>query len=299
MQQIDTRRLIERFYESYQDDLLYSLRRESSLRESRPSDLVPSELQSVRGMLGTGGKVGYIIATCSPVTHAHIELAKQAIDSLRLDLVFFVIWPFHFIPGFHSKPLDGWAKEQRHLDWEHRVAILEHALQEMADTRIRVLGMSRQWYIESQRNFSADDRNSYFWTGTWYVVRKLQWHLRQVVNGDLEFYFVCGADQFNPNIYAFLFDQGTEKVWLDYSITQHLTLHHIYAVPRDGSGGDIERFKVPPGIKAKVIIGAPLQCHSLSATQIRLNQMPPGKGLEDFCPQGAARYIREQHFWGY
>ncbi len=42
-------------------------------------------------------RIGYIVATCSPGTRAHIELAQQAAYRLKLDTVLFIIWPFNYI----------------------------------------------------------------------------------------------------------------------------------------------------------------------------------------------------------
>src|SRR5947207_1034400 len=62
-------------------------------------------------------RIGYIVATCSPVTRGHLGLARQAADSMGLDAVYFLPWPFFYIPGFHGHPLDRWVAEKEHLPW--------------------------------------------------------------------------------------------------------------------------------------------------------------------------------------
>jgi len=119
-------------------------------------------------------KVGYIVATCSPVTKAHIELANLAIKNLKLNLLYFIIWPFYYIPGFHSENMLSWIKEQKHYDWDIRISLLEKALKDNNNPKIKILYEAKSWYIESNKYFDLKISNSYFWTGSWFVIRKLQ-----------------------------------------------------------------------------------------------------------------------------
>ena len=119
-------------------------------------------------------KVGYIVATCSPATKAHIELANKAIKDLNLDVLYFIIWPFHYIEGFHSSNMLQWIKKQKHYDWDIRVTLLEKAIINSNNKKIKILYETKDWYVESEKEFNNNDMYSYFWTGSWYVVRKLQ-----------------------------------------------------------------------------------------------------------------------------
>jgi len=240
-------------------------------------------------------RVGYIVATCSPVTRAHFELAEQAIRDLNLDHLFFIIWPFHYIPGFHAKPLDTWVADQQHLPWEERVDLLTRGVD---NPRIRVLTESADWYRESAVNFDEHQPLNAFWTGTWYVIRKLQWQLCVLAGDGIEFYFVCGADQFNPNIKQFIEAGGVEKVWKDYSIVQQLMLHHVYCVQRGADVAPLEEFMPPFGSLHEVVIGAPVPHTTISATQIRFGQLD-GLRLEDCVVPAVAVRIRECGWWGY
>ena len=49
---------------------------------------------------------------------------------------------------------------------------------------------TKQWYEESQANYMENNPLSAFWTGTWYVIRKLQWAFEQGSNDKQEFFFV-------------------------------------------------------------------------------------------------------------
>jgi len=129
-------------------------------------------------------KVGYIVATASPATKAHIELANKAINDLDLDVLYFIIWPFHFIPGFHSNNMIPWVKEQKHYPWEIRVSLLQKAIKDFGNNRICILEESKEWYIESEKCFKINDSSSYFWTGSWYVIRKLQAMIENIMGGE-------------------------------------------------------------------------------------------------------------------
>lgn len=245
------------------------------------------------------GKVGYVVATASPVTRAHIALARTAADDMKLDRVVFLLWPFHYIPGFHAAPLDAWVAEQRHLPWEERYALLDTAIRETGDPRLAVLQRSKAWYIESESIYDAVEPLSAFWTGTWYVLRKLQWALTR--DRDRRFCFVCGVDQFNPNVETLLFSEGTEQVWRDYSVAQHLAIHDVYAVPRDmlDSEKDIEEFSEPFGCDHAVVIGRRLEESRFAASRVRFGKLEPGMKLEDYVHPGVAAAIRTRGWWGH
>jgi nicotinic acid mononucleotide adenylyltransferase len=278
----------------------YRYRNEPLLEEYVSGDWdLPQSLKDAHYRKADKIRVGYIVATCSPATRAHVELAEQAIRDLGLTHVFFVIWPFHYIAGFHAAPLNAWIEREKHIDEEHRENILRLSLEE-AGTPASVFGEAAALYRASSENFSASDRDSFFWTGTWFVLRVLQ---RQVIASmgiapsDISFYFICGEDQFNPNIQSAVDNGATEKVWKDYSIAQHLAIHNVYAVPRGGLHDTIEHFETHDSrLDHKVMIGAQLTNSSMSATKIRLGLADP---LESFCYPRAAAYIRQNRFWGY
>jgi len=255
---------------------------------------------------GTNGKfkIGYIVTTCSPATHAHIELAKYAIEKLDLTHVFYLVWPFQYIPGFHAKDVSEWASEETHLNHSQREKILALSIAD-AGIPASVFADTADLYKLSAKNYKPDDKHSYFWTGTWYVIRCLQAQLMSTLNtgkDSFEFHFICGEDQFNPNIQAFVQEHLTdgdlvEKVWKDYSITQELALHNVFGVPRNTKDTTIEHFEFNHcKYENKVTIGDPLKCQDISATQIRRGQAVP---LEDYCTSSAAKYIRDHGFWGY
>lgn len=237
--------------------------------------------------------IGYIVTTCSPVTNAHIELATHASNKLDLDALIFILWPFEYIEGFHSENMLEWVANEKHPPWETRVSILAAALDEIADSRFFILDMAKEWYIESKRMFNPLDSRSYYWTGSWYIIRRLQQQL-----GELSYFFVCGADQFNPNIDSLTSVGGVEKVWKDYSISQQLAIHNVFAVPRSEDGRDIQYFSSPSFYKNQVIISDPLLHCTLSATCIRTKEID-SEELERFCPSGAVSYIRDNQIWGY
>ena len=244
-------------------------------------------------------RIGYIIATCSPATRAHVELAEQAIRELGLTHVFFIVWPCHFIAGFPNTPRDAWVEREQHIDVEHRKAILRLSLLE-AGIAASVYEETETLYRASSENFAGSDRDSYFWTGTWFVLRVLQ---RQVIASlgippsHVSFYFICGEDQFNPNIRSAVDSGATEKVWKDHSIAQHLAIHNVYAVPRGGPDNTMEHFETSdPRFGHQVVIGHRLAHSTISATKIRRGSAEP---LEAYCFPQAALYIREQKFWGY
>lgn len=250
-----------------------------------------------RVQTGQVRRVGYLVGTCSPVTKGHIGLVQQACDEMGLDLAYFVLWPFHYIKGFHSGPLDNWVTDQRHVEWEARMEILDAALSSEGDPRLRALQDSARLYAASERNYDPLEDSSSFWTGTWFVLRALQKALQAEAPVPIEFTFICGADQFNPNVKATFAGDGVEKVWKDYAMGYQLALHSLYAVPRSEDGSDLIPFAVPSGYRNRVVQGAPLDHSTLSATKIRFHNLDVG--LEQVCPVGAARQIKLSGHWGY
>lgn len=253
----------------------------------------------LRGMCGrTGPRIGYVVATCSPVTWGHLALARQAADDMDLDAVYFLPWPFFYIPGFHRQPLDGWVAQKQHLPWETRYQLLALALADLKDSRIQVLAESKAWYEQSTNNFAESIPASAFWSGTWYVIRKLQWHARRISDNP-EFVFVCGVDQFNPNVES-LFSAGAEQVWKDYHIAQHLAVHDVYVVQRSADGFDeVEHFTAPIGSEHEVVVGEPLAQSSFSATDVRLGRLKAGSTLEEYVTPSVAAAIRSNGWWGW
>jgi nicotinic acid mononucleotide adenylyltransferase len=257
------------------------------------------------GVLGNisvekGGSVGYVVGTFSPVTRAHMELARQSADEMGLAKVILVTYPFQYIPGFHTEPLDDWVRQGRHIPWEERIDLLHRAMEDEGDDRLNALEESKAWYEESVPNWRVEDRLSTFWTGTWYLMRKLQWHVKAALGEETPFVFVCGADQFNANVDALLYGEGTSDAFRDYSIAQHLAMHDVYTVARSGEeGGVLEEFSVPFGSEHGVVIGSELPNTRLCATHVRFQRLEEGRSLEDYVTPRVAARIREQRLWGY
>jgi nicotinic acid mononucleotide adenylyltransferase len=249
---------------------------------------------------GSDSRIGYVIGTFSPVTHAHLDLARNAADELGLARVTFVTYPFRHIPDFHTEPLDEWVSRLRHIGWEERIELMQRAVEDTRDGRLHVLVESKPWYEESIPNWRAGDRLSTFWTGTWYLMRKLQWLIRDRLGDNVGFVFACGADQFNANVDALLYAEGLSDAFRDYSIAEHLAIHDVYAAPREGDEGDaLEEFIAPFGCEHSVIVGAPLPNTLFSATQVRFQRLEEGRRLEDYVTPGVAARIREKKLWGY
>lgn len=276
-------------------DRAINLQRRNLHKVDRLPRLPEEDLARVR--TGEVRRIGYIVGTCSPVTKGHLTLVQQAADDMGLDMVYFVLWPFHYIQGFHAGPLDNWVAEQRHVEWEERMEILDSALAVEGDPRLRSLADSKCLYQASERNFDATDDASSFWTGTWFVLRALQKALQLEAPVPLDFTFICGADQFNPNISATFSGDGVEKVWKDYGLGFQLALHNVYAVPRSEDGTDLVPFETPSGYKYRVVQGAPLTLADMSATKIRFRKLDCD--LEQVCPSGAVRQIKLIGHWGY
>lgn len=247
-----------------------------------------------------GGGIGYVVGTFSPVTRAHLNLAKQSADEMALAKVVFVTYPFRYIPGFHTEPIEDWVHRGRHVPWEDRFDLLQQAVDGEGDSRLHALEESKAWYEESVENWRVEDRMSIFWTGTWYLMRKLQWHVRAALGEHTPFVFVCGADQFNANVDAILYAEGTSEAFRDYSIAQHLAIHDVYAIPRSGEeGDDLEEFIAPFGCEHAVVIGSELANTRLCATHVRFQRMEEGRQLEDYVTPLVAARIREKGLWGY
>jgi len=277
----------------------YNIEKSKSLMEITDRSSIKNDTKSFRKFTNGKFRIGYIVATCSPTTRAHIELAKQAIDDLGLSHVYFILWPFHYIRGFHANPLEEWIDKERHIDHGHRERILSLSIME-SRVSASEYKESLELYKQSELHFDKNEKNSYFWTGTWFVIRNLQ---RQVIHhlgvsdDKVEFFFICGEDQFNPNIYSLIEGDTSEKVWKDYSIAQHLLLHNVYAVPRGSYDDTIERFEVFDGRFAnKIIIAERITNSNISATKIRNGSAEP---LESYCYMSACEYIRAHNFWNY
>ncbi len=264
-----------------------------SYAEKHKIDLVPPAEENFMPTI-VNNRIGYIVATCSPPTKAHIELANKSVIDLNLDALYFIIWPFHYISGFHSTNMLDWVSEQKHYSWDIRVALLKLAIREFGNNKIKVLDATKEWYKESEKEFDYNNKRSYFWTGSWYVIRRLQSVLDEKINGNnnISYYFISGSDQFNPNIYA-LINDGTEKIWKDYSIAEHLSLHNYYAVDR----GNIEFFMPPNCIKNKIIFSNKLKYTDLSATKVRFSKNL--QLLKNICLPTVANKIIEKNLWGY
>jgi len=292
--------LIKKFWMDYIDATRYNENKMPLFisKWTKEND-ISNQTRNIISKSDNTNKVGYIVATCSPATRAHLALAQQAINELCLDKLFFIIWPFFYIKNFHSDTLEQWVNTQRHINWDERIELLEAGISDIQDERIIVLTESKKWYEESKDNYNEADVFSAFWTGTWYVIRKLQFHIKKY-NPGADFTFVCGTDQFNPNIEQLVYSRGQLQVWKDYSVSQHLAIHNIYAVPRLMDGVEnIEEFVQPFGCPNFVKIGIPLSEEKLSATNVRFKKLIPGLELEDYVTISVAKRLREKGLWGY
>ncbi|XOQ63389.1 MAG: hypothetical protein ACFWT0_02005 [Bifidobacterium crudilactis] len=254
--------LIQRYREAALNNLALEGKLAHDVHSSRRS------LQLDRIANSEALRIGYVVATCSPVTFAHLELAQQAADRLDLDKVLFVIWPFHYIKGFHAAPLERWVESEHHIGWDQRVELLQAAISECGDQRLEVFRDSERWYVASEDYFLEGGEHAWFWTGTWYVLRRIQAQMRST-NPNLRFVFICGADQFNPNIRALEEAEGREKVWKDYSLSEQLALHDVFAVPRSDGRNPLVEPEPTERISNRVYIGDPLHHSGISATAIR------------------------------
>jgi hypothetical protein len=240
-------------------------------------------------------KVGFVFGTFSPVHNGHLALVDRAVRDLGLDHVYVITWPFVRIQGFHPSGMRAWVRDQQHLGWSDRVALLRAAL---ADRPVTVLTEGRSWYGESRRVYSRDAPLSMYWTGMWYVARKLQWFLDRSAGGPVGFTQLCGSDQFNLHV-ARLLAPDTHQPWNDYSITRALATHDLYVVPRNEARAPVEWFSPPDGCPRTVTFGATTPQHELSAAAIRFGLLDPGQRLEDVTPGPVARRVRARGWWGY
>jgi hypothetical protein len=291
--------LVRRFWEDYASAKEYAKTMEARWvprwAEEDDGDWLPDA-----GTAGSDCRIGYVVGTFSPVTRAHLDLALNCADELGLARVSFVTYPFRHIPDFHTEPLDEWVSRLRHVEWEERTELMQQSVEDAGDDRLHVLVESKPWYEESIPNWRADDRLSTFWTGTWYLMRKLQWLIRRGLGEDVGFVFACGADQFNASVDALLYAEGLSDAFRDYSIAEHLAIHDVYAAPRVGEEGDaLEEFIAPFGCEHSVVIGSPLPNTRFSATQVRFQRLEEGRRLEDYVTPGVAARIREKRLWGY
>lgn len=297
--ELSARDVVRRFWAEYAAAKEYARRMEErwAPRWEQEED---GERFVVDRTAASDGGIGYVIGTFSPVTRAHLDLATNAADDLGLARVIFVTYPFRHIPEFHTEPLDEWVARLQHIPWEERIDLMRQAVEDAGDGRLDVLVESKPWYEESIVNWDAGDRSSIFWTGTWYLMRKLQWLVKRKLGDDVRFVFACGADQFNANIDELLYAEGLSDAFRDYSIAEHLAIHDVYAAPRaPGAEDPLEEFVAPFGAEHAVIIGSPLPNTRFSATQVRLRRLEEGRRLEDYVTPGVAARIREKRLWGY
>jgi nicotinic acid mononucleotide adenylyltransferase len=243
----------------------------------------------------SGTNIGFVLGTFSPVHNGHLALVDQAVRSLRLDHVYVITWPFLRIKGFHPSGMRQWVRDQQHIGWSDRVALLQDAL---ADRPVTVLSDARAWYAESRRIYARHDPLSVYWTGMWYVARKLQWFLDQSVGRAVTYTQICGSDQFNYHV-ARLLAPDAAQPWNDYSITRALATHHMYVVPRDETKEPVERFSPPSGCPQAITFGTLTPYHALAAAAIRFGLLNEGQRLEDVLPEPVARHVRTQGWWGY
>jgi hypothetical protein len=239
-------------------------------------------------------RVGIVLGTFSPVHRGHLALIEQAVDDLRLDHVLVIVWPFARIPGFHPRNLRAWAREQTHLDWAGRVELLRIGL---AGLPASVVAESKTWYLESRGQFSSAEYHSSFWTGMWYVARKLRWLLDHAAGTPRTYHQLCGADQFNRHV-GRLLRPDANLPWTDYSIGHLLAAHNVYAVPRDEVLDPLEGFQ-PPGCANGVTLGRQARFADVTASAIRNHLLPVGRALEDAVPGPVAERVRRRGWWGY
>ncbi|GAA2010841.1 hypothetical protein GCM10009839_01000 [Catenulispora yoronensis] len=259
------------------------------LREGPPSELTAS---------APGSRVGYVVATLCPMTRGHLAMAQAAVQDLDLDAVYFMVWPFTYIRGFHSSPLEPWAARQQHLDWPLRMQIARRSIADFGDTRIRLLEAAQDWYGESSRMYSRKDPSSVYWTGTWYVTRKLKFWLERVTPGPFAHYAVCGTEQLARDVAVLVEGTADRLAWSTYSIAHHLTLHSVYASPRPIQREGVEAFAPPEGAANDVIFGSETPMSRMCATDVRFGTMPPAP-LDELVMPGAAALIRGNGWWGY
>jgi hypothetical protein len=277
---MDLNSLKEKLASDYIDIMRYSQAKQLQLQALLSQESIPAEIHQIAL---AGKRIGYIIRTCCPFTAADIELAQQAADTLNLDKLVFIIWPFRYLNGYHSALLNNQEVANQPQEWEERMEILRHVLASVNDDRLTILEASKEWFLQSEQMESANDPINPFWTGTWFVVRKLQYLLNQIETK--EYFYCCSEDQFNPNLYS-LIKQGQEKIWKDYSILQQLALHHVFVVPK--AAEPLHKFVAPEWSSHKVIFGTPLKSNPLTnqkRTNKTINMVNVG------CVGGVANYL--------
>lgn len=261
----------------------YSKSKQAHLESLIQEEAVPAEIKEIAE---SGHRIGYIIRTCCPFTKAEIELAQQAVQRLNLSKLIFIIWPFRYVDGYNSVYLDMKSPKKPPLVWEERMEILRHGLSFVKDDKLTILDASKDWYVQSEQMHDANDRMNPFWTGTWFVIRKLQYMLDKSSVEKNEFFYCCDEDQFNPNIYP-LIKEGQDKIWKDYSILQQLAIHHVFAVPKEENS--LQKFQVPDWSPHKVFFGTKLKNRPISPAQTRgnktINMMSVG------CVGGLTSYL--------
>lgn len=271
----------------YIDIMCHSKTKQAHLESLISAEAIPSE---IREMSHSGNRIGYILRACCPFTKAEIELAQQAVQTLKLDKLVFIIWPFRYINGFDSALLDAQQAKTAVPVWEERMEILRHGLEYVKDDKLQILEASKDWYIQSEKMSDANDSMNPFWTGTWFVIRKLQYFLNQLSEEKKEFFYCCGEDQFNPNIYQ-LVRQGQEKIWKDYSILQQLAIHHVFVVPQNEKS--LQKFEVPNWSSHKVFFGTKLKNSSTPAQNRGLKTI---NMVNVGCVGGVASYLVQRGF---
>lgn len=143
----------------------YNIEKSKSLMEITDRCSIKNDTKSFRKFTNGKFRIGYIVATCSPTTRAHIELAKQAIDDLGLSHVYFILWPFHYIRGFHANPLEEWIDKERHIDHGHRERILSLSIMESRicaseyKESLELYKQSEIHFDENEKKFLFLDRN--------------------------------------------------------------------------------------------------------------------------------------------
>jgi hypothetical protein len=277
--------------ENDSEEVNYVSKTLSKLESKWKMKSLPASISSLYKKNIGKNRIGYIVATCFPITNDHLVRAQQAANDLDLDAVFFIIMPFHYVRGFHSKTLNGWLEKQHLLQWEYRVDLLSKAIHDLQDTRMHVLSESKCWYEESD-NFVDSGHLSAFWTGTWYVIKKFQWNVRRYLNSEAEFTFVCNMNQFNPSINSLVTSGNIVKVRNYYSIAQQLAIHNVYVTPRKID--EIELFKeitMPLGCKNKVIIGKSIKKECFCTTNIRYHQLNVRNNIQHCVEQRIAMTI--------
>lgn len=266
----------------YIDIMCYSKQKQVSLEALIGKETISAE---VKAIAASGKRIGYILRACCPFTKAEIELAQQAVQTLNLDKLVFIIWPFRYVNGYDSVPLEPTTPKAQLQSWEERMEILRHGLEFVKDDKLTLLEASKAWFVQSEKLSDSKDPMNPFWTGTWFVIRKLQYFLNKLSTGN-EFFYCCGADQFNPNIYP-LVREGQEKIWKDYSILQQLALHHVFVVPQGEK--PIQKFEVPSWSHHKVFFGTKLKNTSSPSSGPRTNKTINMMNVG--CIGGVANYL--------